>query len=355
MENKSHKKINEKKKLEMQTYPMLASVHWKFEDDTDEDMQKWFNDFIRLDVVIKYGLASPMVSKEIFKMSQIRDIKDKEQIGEISRIIREVFTRHINEEDIVKRVINKLKISKDKVDDFMVDLRFILTLVKKEGQRIKEEEEKGSPSEMIAIIPAMEKYKEVGEQLISLEPIRLELFDVPVRPSIKNWLEDYRETIGTDKSSIKRSSYLFTSANAKGLGQEDRKKVSLILKSYNDSTKIVVDSQKGLVDFERSFKQGGGAKNEQFKNKQNLEQNKKDDIFIKSEKGIELEEKTETKLSNAQEVNYGPRNSMVKSRDYKKAELVKKPNNDKVDLQKKKLEKKTNEKKANNLLDLSEY
>jgi hypothetical protein len=346
-------------KIKRQSSPAIASAHWDMKDDSKKDMIDYLNIYNKLDLKIRYGLISSAVSSSVLKIANKFNIEDEERIGEISRIVREVFTRHINEEDIIKRVVEKLKISRDRVGDFMADLKVVLALVKKEGQRMKEEEARGPASEIMAIGPAMKKYKEVGEQLISLESIKLEIFKESVRPSIKNWLEDYRETMGTEKSSIQRSSYLFTSGNAKGLNPEDRKKVSLILKSHNDNVELVINSKEKQIDFERSLKREGGNHKKQSGASQESRKSKDDDIFIESKKSDVLKEGSTREVPDVKETGNqkAKETPSVKIDNYKKPEPAKKISNDnnKTNFEKKELKKKTDSDKPNNLLDLSDY
>lgn len=349
--NNDYKKINEKTKFKMQASPMLASVHWKFEDDTEKDIEGWFNEFNKLEVSIKDGLISEQTREGVLNIAKKYNIKDKERIGEISRIIREIFTRHLKEDDVVKRVVEKLKVKKENTKGFIVELKNLLAVIKKEGERIKKEDEKEQKNEIMAIIPAMEKYKEIGEQLISLEPIKLEIFSQPVRPSIKNWLEDYRETMGTEKSSIMSSSYLFTSKNAKDLMSEDRKKVSLILKSYNDNVKLVINPRERQVDFEQSLKNGYGK----LKNEQGLKKKNEQAIFIKEkkEKVFTPKERMATETVSDRVIVDG--DSDLENHEKEEVSLGKKFNqSSEVDLRNKEI-KKESEKKERNLIDLSDY
>ena len=48
---------------------------------------------------------------------------------------------------------------------------------------------------------ALEKYAKFGEQPVTLNKIRLRIFPEPVRPSIKNWISDYRDNLGSGSTA----------------------------------------------------------------------------------------------------------------------------------------------------------
>jgi hypothetical protein len=106
--------------------------------------------------------------------------------------------------------------------------------------------QRNNPSEMrienLPIDIAMEKYPELGEQLITSSHIKLKIFPEPVRPSIKNWLSDYTFTVGiSNHDPIVRGNYIFKGENARLLSQEDRAKLTAILKSFEEKMPLAVN------------------------------------------------------------------------------------------------------------------
>jgi hypothetical protein len=105
-------------------------------------------------------------------------------------------------------------------------------------------------TENLPIDVATERYPELGEQLITSSHIKLKIFPEPVRPSIKNWLSDYTFTVGvSNRDPIMRGNYLFKSENTRNLSQEDRTKLTAILKSFEEKTPLAVNVNTRQVVF----------------------------------------------------------------------------------------------------------
>jgi len=118
---------------------------------------------------------------------------------------------------------------------------------KKEAEDKKTREEK---LEKTSITDALKKYPAIEDQLLTSNPIKIKVFPEPVRPTIKNWIADYTLTLGYEMhDSMERGNFLFRSDNAKTLSTENREKLSLILKSFDDRTLISIDPEKKQVLF----------------------------------------------------------------------------------------------------------
>lgn len=213
-----------------------ASVSWNPEDDTHEAVADWFNEYLRLPKSIRYGMINSQTSQAVAKIAQVYKIYDYKKIGEISRIIREVFTRGVREREIMQRAKENLGLPEHEVGHFLKDVQAVIVLVKRIG-----EEELAQSTEKLSIIPALRSYPKVGEQRISESLIKLISFEQPVLPTVKNWLEDYFSRMGTGKhSSIERSDYLFNSENGKKLAAAARNNLGIILRSYDNEEQLTV-------------------------------------------------------------------------------------------------------------------
>lgn len=97
---------------------------------------------------------------------------------------------------------------------------------------------------------AIKAYPELGEQMITSEKIQLKNFPEPVRPSIKNWLADYTFNLGYGKhDAIARGNYLFQNANTRQLNSQDRQKLALILKSFDENSMITINKETRQIVF----------------------------------------------------------------------------------------------------------
>lgn len=117
--------------------------------------------------------------------------------------------------------------------------------------------------ERLSLAEGMQKYPQLGEQAITSNPITLKYFDSPVRPSIKNWISDYQDTVGTgDRSAVQRSSYLFSSTNAKRLTGAERERLGALLRSLDEKSPLPIYSDTGKISFEAIAKENKASQAE---------------------------------------------------------------------------------------------
>lgn len=106
------------------------------------------------------------------------------------------------------------------------------------------------PPVSMALIEGMKTFPNLGEQVISSNPIKLRYFPTPVKPSIKNWITDYHDALGQGKhGTIDRGNFLFQSENGKKLTPDERQKVSNLLKSLDEGTPLEIDGDAQKVIF----------------------------------------------------------------------------------------------------------
>lgn len=266
MKQDAIKNLSEEEKIRIQSVPMLASINWLMEDDKAEDSLKWFSEFKKLSLAIQHGLADERIAKAILNFSRKYNVYNKEYIGEISRIIRDVYSKGIKENDIKKRMGEKLKIKPEMLFLAMEDFKKIILIVKEFGfQKEKHyEEKKAELYEEIDIASAIKKYHSVEDQQLSSSMIKLEAVNKPVRPSIKNWLEDYREKAGgRDRTSMQRSYYLFNTENTRGLSAIERQRLADLIESYDEGRKLNVNKEEGEIEFKKKDLLEEGIENEQ--------------------------------------------------------------------------------------------
>lgn len=116
-------------------------------------------------------------------------------------------------------------------------------------------------SENLAVKEALRKFPNLGEQPVTMSPIKLKQFDHPVRPSVRNWLYDYTMQLGqTGHSSMDRTNYLFRSDNAKNLSSPERDKLAIILKSFDENALLPIDGKRQEIVFESFAKKEASPK-----------------------------------------------------------------------------------------------
>lgn len=116
-----------------------------------------------------------------------------------------------------------------------------------EKQTKKEYEPKIS---QLNITQILSSYPEVGEQIITSAQIKVEGSEKFVRPSLENWLNDYKLSMkGDHNTPVERNTYLFKNANAAQLGQTDRTKLAEILKSFDERSLLSIDTANKVLLF----------------------------------------------------------------------------------------------------------
>ena len=234
---------------------MLASVHWVFEDDSDKDIECWFKEFSQLDLAIRYGLGDDQATQIILNFAKKYNVYSKEYIGELSRMIRDVYTRKIKEDEIKRRMIEKLNMQTEVTDIALNDFKQIISLIKEVGVQKKKENEREEAEqyEQLSIKEISEIYPMALEQIITSKTIKLEIYQRLVRPSVKNWLEDYREKMGTaPHTSMQRNHYLFDTSNARKLSAQERQNLASLIESYDEGRKLLVNKNKEKIEFKKN-------------------------------------------------------------------------------------------------------
>jgi hypothetical protein len=114
----------------------------------------------------------------------------------------------------------------------------------------KKVQEKMASIVKMTLQEALKKYEKLGEQHLSGNPIKLKIFEAPVRPSIKNWIADYYEKVDArHHDSIERGNYLFHSENARKLTTGERQKVGTMLRALDENAAVTIDPQRQEIVF----------------------------------------------------------------------------------------------------------
>lgn len=158
------------------------------------------------------------------------------------------------------------------VKDFLPELRTLVeslggSLSKNENAENRNEAEKAKMPEQEKenLLPqkslreAVEKNRSILDQLITLNPLKLDDSENLVRPTLRNWLKDYIAKKGSGRhSSLQRSEFLFGSENGKKLEMPERTLLSKILEAYDEPAKrLPLLDEKGLLAVEKMLKEAG--------------------------------------------------------------------------------------------------
>ncbi|MFZ2193561.1 MAG: hypothetical protein WAV31_04935 [Candidatus Moraniibacteriota bacterium] len=204
------------------------------DDETVENIKERQGKFLLLPEPIKDKLLSSEKIQEIGKKYGLTYI----QLATIARAIRGYYFGEVKFEQFPLIFSKEINISTDIAQEIS---QIILNRIIRDDSQEKAYQ---AQTEKLSLEDALEKYPEIAEQLITSDQIKLATTPNLVRPSIKNWLSDYTFNIGvSNRDSIVRGNYLFKNANARQLSSQDREKLALILKSFEEKTLLTINNK----------------------------------------------------------------------------------------------------------------
>lgn len=229
--------------LEKFFYPMLVTEKQGKEDNSETFVRRWafFRHLSSEKKAILLSDELPLIIKQISERNNFSE----EKTEEFSRVIREIFFGTILPTEEV--LISRLKLETEKVNLILREIKEKILNLK----ITKEKERRNFLQEIIflPLIQAIQKYPAIYEQLITHNPIYFGISNEPQRPTLRNWMFDYRQKMGEDRNLEKRNRYLFQDRNTHQLYDEERKKLSFIFKSLDEGVNISVDSKKQEIVF----------------------------------------------------------------------------------------------------------
>ncbi|MFZ5982237.1 MAG: hypothetical protein ACOYS2_01515 [Patescibacteria group bacterium] len=194
------------------------------------------DDWDRFDALpekIKDKLSS--CSDKIEKISSFVGIAPEQARG-ISLAVRKFYLGELPEKDLPAFIQNRSSINIETAS------QIVGMLEEKIFRDDSFEKAYAEKVEELSLQKVLQKYPEAGEQLLTGNKIMLKDFPEEVRPSIKNWVSDYTSRLGYIRhDSIQRSQYLFQSPNTKALREEDREKLSFILRAFDENLPLSVN------------------------------------------------------------------------------------------------------------------
>lgn len=211
-----------------------------------------FNDFWEvfdaLSEDIKDTLTAPEMSRRIEMLQKERGLSD-DHIEIVSAIIREYFLGKKDALWLENALVAKL----DQKDVAFVKeyiQKNILTIKPTPKMSEKEDEIPTVQTVSLPLLDALSKYQRLSEQTVTEDRIAVKGESQPVRGSIRNWLRNYRDSVGIRKhSTVERGQFLFQSDNTKRLSAAEREKLSLILRSLDENIPVSIDVERQEIVF----------------------------------------------------------------------------------------------------------
>lgn len=217
-------------------YPMFV----RDKNETNEEVIARWDIFDTLPENIQEKVSSDDTANEIKSLADGFNLAPM-QIMAVSRAIRRYYFGEISLEGILVSISQETGLDARTCEGIYkaIKEKIITSTVREPAKMIQ-----------ITISEALKKYSEIGEQAITSEKLELKSFPYPVRPSINNWISDYTFTVGfNNKNPMMRGNYLFHNKNTERLTEEERNRLSQILKSLDENTPISIDESSKAVLF----------------------------------------------------------------------------------------------------------
>lgn len=233
----SFNQLSENQQRRHCTIPQHVSSTKNPDDETFSQVSNRQSIFITLPDEIREKLSSLETGRKIEEIGKKYSLSLLET-ATLARAVRCYYFKKINQSEISEFVLSELK-NLDSRSAQEISNSIVESIINSSqtAQNFNK-----TAIEQLPIPEAVRIYPEINEQLITSQPIRMKNYPEAVRPSIKNWIADYTFQLGYDHhDSIMRGNFIFKSENGKNLTQNDRRRLSEILKSFDEKSPLSVD------------------------------------------------------------------------------------------------------------------
>ncbi len=227
-------------------FPMLAGVNQEdFFSEKNIHLWKVFRTFPQR---IQEILKSREITKYIFTIEQKYHLNDA-QTEEFSRSVRRYFFREVSEDAFVQHIAQVCGIPPQE------GLRMLREMVNITPAPQRDEEEDDEPQQLrrhlvsLPLEQALRQYPAIKDQVVTSVQIVMRSLPQPLKPSVKNWIMVYEKVLGASKhTALERGNFVFRAEPTRGLSQDDRRKLALLLKSRDEDMPLTIDrDQRSLV------------------------------------------------------------------------------------------------------------
>ena len=204
-------------------------------------------EIVRKIMALPFGMRLKLLAPDISQKIQLLGQKyqfELLRLANITRLIREYYFGEVRLENFPAEIEKRMGVS--------------LLTAQEITRYIKSEIIDWDPwAEYLAKLPKfpireiVAKYPKIAETEITAGYIELKGSEDLEDPTIKNWLKDYISHLGYDRhSQMDRTQYLFHSENGKNLSSQDREKLGIVLKSFDENFPLPMDEENGEIVFE---------------------------------------------------------------------------------------------------------
>jgi hypothetical protein len=236
--------LTEDQQLTKLTTPVYVPLTENPDDETFAEKLERYRKFEKLPEAVRYKLVDPKTSRKIKAIGRKYNF-DALHLANITRIIREYYFGEAHLENFPREIEKRMGISplvSQEITDYIQ-----LEIIKWDawGEYLAKLP-KVTARELDARYPRTAE-REITNDYIEFKDRPDQIFD----PSIKNWLRDYISHMGqTNRSDIERTNYLFHTKNTEKLTSQERERLSILLKSFDENIPLAIDTETQEVVFE---------------------------------------------------------------------------------------------------------
>ncbi len=216
---------------------------------TNENIRLW-EYFHALPEKVQDILKSREIARYIFAIEQKYHLNDA-QTEELSRSVRRYFFREVSEDAFVQHIAQVCGIPPQ---EGLRMLREIVNITPVPQRDEEEESEPQQPQRHLVPLPleqALRQYPAIKDQTVTGVQIFMRSLPQPLRPSVKNWIMVYERVLGASKhTAIERGEFVFRAEPTRGLSQDDRQKLAMMLKSRDEGVPLTIDRDQRMIVFD---------------------------------------------------------------------------------------------------------
>jgi hypothetical protein len=225
--------------------------------DAETDVQRSARNekFISLPISVKTRLSSPETSQKIQLIGKKYGF-ELLRLANITRLIREYYFGEVQFDNFPTEIEKRMGVS-------LLTAQEIARIIRSEIINWDPWAEYLARLLKLPIREIAQKFPKIANMEITAGYIKLKNSEDLEDPTIKNWVRDYILHLGYDHhSQMQRAEYLFHSENGKNLSSQDREKLGIILKSFDENIPLPIDEENeeivfdGLASEQRQVKAG---------------------------------------------------------------------------------------------------
>jgi hypothetical protein len=240
------------KNQERRFYPLFLSKDGFGMVQSDEENRDIWNSVDALNKIEKSTILSNEIAESFFLLEKQFSL-NQETTHSVIVATRSVLLKKKSPSELfgeLKSIFSDEQIAKN-IYEYIEKNIFTLKVIEQDEETEADKESiPESPKVKMALLQALAKFPNLGNQMISQERIKVKSQPEPVRGSLYNWIKCYRDELGIGQhSTVERGQFLFRSENGRKLQAGEREQANLILKSIEENLPLDIDPERQVIVF----------------------------------------------------------------------------------------------------------